>query len=539
MIDRLGTYAAAGVLLACLGQGIAGERAQVVAKAKPRVDAPLSGQLRRDPPPRTPARLLVRGPLLVAAELGASTSARLIVEDRGAGGYLDVVQDPRPVFAANPLIEELGGGRYRVTMATSDMLPVGTYRGTLRVRMCAESPCVNPIANAAASTMYRIGVAWANPGEWEMFQRDAAHTGYVPVPLRASRIRKVWERDGWDGGWGAGPSGVTTAPGMAFVPFRTDPTYERWMLSALDSASGSIIWRRDFDGAFKLNAPSAKDGRVYVATTGHEWTYLWSFDAMNGVLKSQSMFETQWSDVLAPTISQGVVYTNGGFYGGGTYAFDANDGMPLWSAVSDDDTGSTPAVRDGKVYYYDSQALVVYDAFDGTQLDRILDPNTPEWHGYTLNSAPMLGSSDHVLALSGNGTYNDDSRMLVNYSPSAGMARWSTARRYNTHPATAHGVIYAGSNNPLSFDAIDEGSGQVIWSWVPVGGDTIFQKNVVLTRNLAFLSTDRGAYAIDLATHRVAWSYPVPGTLSISGDGMLYLLTGQYASGRLLAFRLY
>ena len=537
MKHRAWMYAAAGVLLACLGQGIAGERAQVVAKAKPRVDAPLSGQLRRDPPPRTPARLLVRGPLLVAAELGASTSASLIVEDRGAGGYLDVVQDPRPVFAANPLIEELGGGRYRVTMATSDMLPVGTYRGTLRVRMCAESPCVNPIANAAASTMYRIGVAWANPGEWEMFQRDAAHTGYVPVPLRASRIRKAWEVLGGIGNHSAAPGGVTTGEGRAFF---SQLVGQEWFLTALRGVDGSVAWARPFDQFITPNAPAFSEGRVYV-TAGGDGSMLWSFDATDGTPVFGSTVPGLWINVMAPTISGGIVYTNADFYGGyGIHAYDADDGLPLW-AVGGVTNGTTPAVGGDNVYYYDANVLRIFDAFDGTALGDIEDPSEPPIVTDDLRGAPMLGSADHVIAFSGS-EQSPFGRFLINYSPSTGTTRWRTVKRYSTHPATAGGgVIYAASNNPKSFDAIDEDTGAVLWSWIPPQtSDLRFHNNILLTRNLAFVSTNQAVYAIDLTSRQQVWSYPVPGTLSISGDGVLYLMEGlDTQPGRIIAFRLY
>ena len=537
-MNRGWMYAAAGLLWVGWGQSLAVERAQPSAVARSHVAAPLSQAPGRAPSPAM-SRLSVSGRLQVTTDLGVPASDSVIVEDRGAGGYLDVMQGSRQDLAGAPQIEVLGGGRYRVTVATSDMLPTGMYRGTLRLRMCTETPCVHPIANASASAPYRIDVAWANPGEWEMFQRDAAHTGYVPIALRAPSITKLWERHGYDGTWGTGPSGVTTAPGRAYASFRTDDAlYSRWMLSALDSKTGSIVWRQDFGDFFALNGPSVKGDRVYVATTGGSlWTYLWSFDAVDGTLQAQSLFESQHASVLAPTIWQGIAYTNGGYYGGGTYAFDADDGMPLWSAFSGEHYGSTPAVSDAKVYYFDGNALLIYDAVDGELIGRIADPNPPSSSTPWLNSAPMLGSSDHVIAQSRNTTVNG--RFLVDYSPAADAARWSTTKRYSTHPATAHGVIYAGSSNPLSFDAIDEDSGQVLWSWLPEGTDTKFRNNVVLTRNLAFVSTDRAVYAIDLATRRAVWSYPVPGTLSISGDGMLYLLTGQFSSGRLLAFRIY
>jgi outer membrane protein assembly factor BamB len=251
--------------------------------------------------------------------------------------------------------------------------------------------------------------------------------------------------------------------------------------------------------------------------------------------------------VLAPTIVDGIAYTNGGYYGGGVYAFDADDGMALWSRFSGDDDMTTPAVADGHAYFYDGGALRIYDAFDGSVVGNISDPYDPEW-GYSHHGAPMLGSPDHVFSFSG-GAFSGrassqveqyESRPLLDFSPAANSVRWRTAKDYKTQPAVADGVVYAASNDPKSFDAIDEETGQVLWSWVPGTADTEFHRNVVVTRNLAFVSTNRALYAIDLATHRPVWSSPTPGMVAVSGSGIMYVVVGgRESTGQLLAFKLH
>ena len=79
----------------------------------------------------------------------------------------------------------------------------------------------------------------------------------------------------------------------------------------------------------------------------------------------------------------------------------------------------------------------------------------------------------------------------------------------------------------------------VLWSWVPGTDDTAFHRNVVVTKNLAFVSTNRAVYAIDLVTHQPVWSYPAPGMLAVSGSGMLYIVEGaREPTGRLIAINL-
>ncbi len=97
------------------------------------------------------------------------------------------------------------------------------------------------------------------------------------------------------------------------------------------------------------------------------------------------------------------------------------------------------------------------------------------------------------------------------------------------------------SNDPKSLDAIDEATGQVLWSWLPGPSDTTeFHHNVIVTKNLAFVSAEQAVYAIDLATHKPVWSWPTPGVIAISGSGTLYVVEDYRESpaGKLLAFRL-
>jgi outer membrane protein assembly factor BamB len=249
---------------------------------------------------------------------------------------------------------------------------------------------------------------------------------------------------------------------------------------------------------------------------------------------------------MAPTIAAGVAYTDGAYYGGAINAFDALDGLPLWSVPAGGEM-STPAVDDGRTYYYDGTALHVYDAFSGTTLASIPDPDFVT-QGMGMFGAPIVGSPDSVTSFSGaadSGRASSDveqyeSRQLVNFSIASQSIRWRTVDAYMTPPAVANGVVYAGRSDQKIFNAISEATGEVLWSWVPDGSDTGFHRNVVVTRNLAFVSTDKAVYAIDLVSHKPVWSWPTPGSISISGDGYLFIVEGATQSnGHLHAFKVY
>jgi hypothetical protein len=61
-----------------------------------------------------------------------------------------------------------------------------------------------------------------------------------------------------------------------------------------------------------------------------------------------------------------------------------------------------------------------------------------------------------------------------------------------------------------------------------LAGDTSFLSEVLLTQNIAFVSTNTAVYGIDITTHQTVWSYPAVGgaRLALSANGILYLQFG-------------
>ena len=451
------------------------------------------------------------------------------------------------VFAPDPVVTRLAGGRHAVLLRTAPSLPVGEYSGVVTLRLCRESPCARAIAGTTVTVPYTVSVqgsASVAP-EWQTHQGNAAHTGYVPVALNPARFAYAWE-------WRRSTTGVlgfinavVTEGGRVFV---TDDEYHGPLTSlyALNETDGSLAWRQDFLNYPALNPPAVANGIVYAATTGHENTFLWAFRANDGTPVFKSAFAGQWSHVLAPTVRDGRVFTNGGYYGGGVYGYDASSGASLWSVFSGDDDMSTPAVDGNHVYHYNGNALEVYSTGTGAPVASITDPQVAA-SDYSYHGAPMLGSDDHIIAFSGgafsgrasSSTEQYESRPLTNFSLAARALRWRSSSAYLTAPAVANGVVYAGRNNPKSLDALDERTGQVLWSWPGTANDTEFHRNVLVTNNLVFVSTDRAVHAIDLNTHQSVWSYPSPGMLALSAGGTLYIVEGaREPTGRLIAIRL-
>ena len=530
-------------LAACGGGGGGG-------KKKGATPAPSTPPAPTTPAPTTPTpdvRLVISSsPIAVTLAYGddtrASVAGRWTATNLGSAQVFLQVSDNNGAFVTPPVAASSNPDFSYELPVSADVVP-GTRAGIITVRACEDVQCVKPYANASQTLAYTV-VVTPMP-EWETTQGNAAHNAYVPITLDVAKFAKAWEWNRPTTGVIGGINAVATVPGLVMV---TEDEYagQPW-LYALREKTGETVWKQQFAlNLFPhLNPPATSDGKVFVTTTGHSSTFLWAFDAKDGRPLLQTSFQTQWAQLLAPTIFKGTAYVNSGYFGGVVYSFDAASGQQNWAKSGGTYGMNTPAVDDTFVYVHNSSGLSVFGAQDGALVASIGGTSSggvqTDYHG-----AAAIGSHDNILAymgdaLSGRAASSAEpsaSRNLRNYSPSTLSVRWTSQKGYKTYPAIANGVVYVASDNPKSFDALDEKTGAVLWSWIPGPSDVTFHRNVVVTNNLVFVSTNRGLYALDLKTHQPVWQTDTPGQLSISGSRMLLVAVGTALSnGKLVAYR--
>jgi len=446
------------------------------------------------------------------------------------------VTDPSGSLLGTATLFSEPASHYTLTVQANPSLAAGHYTGSFQLNVCHDQSCTQPMLGSPVSVPFDIQVAanphagltpltaWPGVGDWETFQRNAAHTGFVPVTLDPAVFATRWL-------WTAPAtqmSTVTIAAGRLYVN-AGHVTY------ALNEFDHSVAWQHDFNVDLAgynfnttVNPPAVSAGRTYVTTSPGSATWMYGFDATNGTQLFRKAFGSQAETYLAPTVDSGVVFEDGGAYGG-IYAFDANAGTELFFTQLHQFDAWTPAVDANYAYVYlggldgiQPGELDVIDRHSGAQVAAIQDTSFV-WRGQHIDAAPVLGQAGSVFAVNVGDPYANS---LVNFDTNAQSVRWHVAGGYNGNPAYAASVVYAGNSIPLQLEARSESDGSLLWSWAPqpLKSETRFIGDVLATNNLVFVSTNTTTYAISQSTHQPVWSIPVPGRLALSANGVLYVV---------------
>jgi len=443
--------------------------------------------------------------------------------------------DPNHVFAKAVRVKS-SAGIYTLQLTTSTGLASGSYLGNVTIQLCTNAACTAFQAVQSISVPYNVDElstasawpgdhqttlsAWSGVRDWTMFQGNAAHTGFVPVTLDANKVTTRWQHPASSvpGQNGLLVASTATSGGQLFVSGNNH-------LYALKESDGSTNWSYDFSSLQfpSVNPPSISKGVVYVAAGQQGSTYLFAFRTNNGAPVFKSAMSSQWENYLAPTIGAQGIYTDAGAYGG-LYGFTTT-GTALFVAPEFQTSLWTPAVDASGVYSYTGY-LQINDPVSGAVTHSISDP-TFQNYTYVIGGSPVIGAPGSIFVanyenslLNGGGIGNT----LLNFRTANDSIAWQSPGDYPSTPAYTGGRVYAANNNPVRLEVRAESNGALIWSWVPPqAGDVAFISEVLLTKNLAFVSTNLATYAVDRATHLTAWSVPIVGKLSLSQNGVLYI----------------
>lgn len=420
---------------------------------------------------------------------------------------------------------------YRADLQTSTVLSVGVHTSTLELRLCEDDPqvCKQPLPGSpwkipltvtvkSGSNLSALSVLPQVPN-WSTYQGNAAHTGHVAASFDINNFTRRWQLPASN--QSGEMSAVTHDGGKVFL-VSSQSGNSNALLRAISEDSGQELWHVDLGPLHHVNPPAAANGKVFVTSTGHGDTYYWVFSQASGELLSKQSMASQWENYLAPTIYDGAVYSDSGYYGG-MIKFDAASHTRLWASTAlPQYDGWTPAVDASYAYVYMSGSVYALRAGDGGTAFSIVDPDN-SWSGYT-GATVVLSDKNTVFVTNGG--------RLMAFDLAGRNRAWSANGSARGQPAYAHEVVYVLNANGTVLEAHAGATGALLWTSNSLSGSF---SRLVLSDNLAFLSSDESTVAIDLATHKTVWQYPLGGELSISNRGVLYIGS---AGGKLSAVNL-
>jgi len=412
-----------------------------------------------------------------------------------------------------------GDKTYTIDLPLNGNLAAGQYNSTLEVRVCQDDPsiCSKPISGSSwkiplsltVTPTINLKALSALPGvpSWSTHQGNAAHTGAIVATVSPANFTRRFNLPTTD----QYSSTIAIDSNMIFAI--QGGRFGKWTLQAISEDTGKEAWNIDLGTLSRVNPPAAANGKVYVTSTGHSDSYLWIFDQRDGKLLAKQAMSSQWENYLAPTIYNGSVYSDYGYYGG-MAKYDATSAVLQWGIGLPQFDGWTPAVDSQYAYTYVNGTFYALNAATGDTAYTVVDPRF-SWHGWSADGSVVLGSG-MLFAYDGGrlSAMNLATRAITWYLQGNGVA---------SQPALGAKSLYLLHANGTVLEARDPVSGTQQWV-ASLGGS---YNNVIVTSNLAFVSNSTNTLAIDLATQKIVWTYPLGGTLAISNRGVLYIVAQQ------------
>jgi outer membrane protein assembly factor BamB len=432
-------------------------------------------------------------------------------------------------------------GITRVGIDIAASAKAGHYTGYNDIKVCRDVECAKEFPGSPVRlpydvtvkrvtgqvTPFKLSPLSALPGasDWATYQGNASHTAYQPVTLNANAFSPRWKLDGVQfNGNMILPSTIVTGSGRAFAALNLGlPDYTIRAYAALNEADGSASWSKIFspeERVYGAQPPAYANGRVYgVLQIGSTRVYtpgqLTAFDAMSG----DTMFKTGLQNIfgehpMAPVPYSNKIYTTD--TQGQLFAIDASTGSHP-PALYIQAQGLAPAVDEQSIYVYANKQLNVIDTTTGVNKDKLGE--FVQDKAKRFNVSPVIGNSGLVFATD---TQDPQNNTIALFDTASKSVRWSVNGNYPGNPAYVDATLFAANNKLGRLEALNELDGSLAWSWSRPVNET-FANDVLVTKNLVFVSTNIATYAIDRNSHQQVWSYPASGSLAVSANGILYI----------------
>lgn len=438
-----------------------------------------------------------------------------------------------PAGLSNSTITNSSQG-FTATLKTSTSLQPGEYTSNLEVRLCSDDPrtCRAPLPGSPWLVPFKLTVTkpigltplkqLAGVGAWSTYQGNVSHTGYVDASFDVSQFSARFNIPA--NGTAQKISTAAIDSGRVFMAYMEQGQAE---LRGIKEADGAIAWRASLGTVDSINPPAVGNGYVFVTTTTAGLDTLWVFSQLDGSLAYKTgAGNVNSAGSRAPTVIGADVYSWGRpYYGVAVRKFSSEKLMYLWTNRVDegyaDYNPNQPAADSNYLYVYANGKLFGLSIGGGYLIWSAAD--TDDVTG-AVKSVALSGNTAIVMGerIAAFDTFGNPHTRL-----------WSVENKFTGALAVGNNMVYAVSAASGALEARSVADGKLQWTSesMSLGGF----KSLVATRNLVFVSGATKTQAIDLATHKVVWTYDRGGELSISSNGVLYILE---ASGYLSAVNL-
>ena len=307
--------------------------------------------------------------------------------------------------------------------------------------------------------------------QWRGANRDGVVTGFKAPSAWPEQLTQIWKIE-----VGLGYATPIVVGNRVYMFSRQN---DDEVMSAIDAASGKVLWRTAYSAPFEMNSAAAPHNKGPKSTPVFSNGKLFAI-GMTGVITAydantgKQLWQKPGSEPLplytthsfSPIIEGGLVIFHVGGHGGGALtAFDINTGAAKWSWSGDGPGYGSPIVitLDGtrQVITKTQQKLVGVDVSNGTLLWEV-----PYVTQSTTNSLTPLVYGQTVI-LGGNG------RPVEAYAPRRRNNQWVAEKVWENGDVTmrmTNGVIVGdmlvslSTRNSGQYFTLDAKTGKLLWT---------------------------------------------------------------------------
>jgi outer membrane protein assembly factor BamB len=366
-----------------------------------------------------------------------------------------------------------------------------------------------------AALLWFAPLSAADWPQWRGPNRDGGGASFTQPATWPERLTQRWKIR-----IGSGHASPVLAGGRLFLHTRQD---EQEVVSAVDAQTGKVVWLERYAAPYRMNpaatghgpgpksTPAVAGGRVVTLGISGILTAL---DAASGKVlwrKPAPAEPPMYGTATSPLVDGNLVIAYVGGHGAGALtAFDAATGAEKWKWTGDGPGYSSPVVATFggiRQIVVQSQDRIVAVAAGTGQLLWELPLRTP----YTQNAVTPVIYRDLVI-------YSGLENPLVAVRPVRRGGTWSTERvwenaaagMYMSTPVVVGSTLYGLSNrNRGHYVAVDAASGRTLWA---TRGREAENAALVSTGTLLFALEDDAELVIarpDTASFEVLRRYTV------------------------------